>query len=138
MQLVVYDDELGRCLGFDKSYFSAKKYYSEAIKYALTCAHAPKFSAAPKTLYLYSDIIECERVGDSMSPLLRAMPIEGLYKDRENDETVSHTFQHVYYKRVNKSHITSIELHMADDEGKAIAFDSGVAIAVLHFRKVSL
>ncbi len=104
------------------------------MKYVFVCPNPPLLKT-PSSLYVYTDIIDLERVGDTMAPLLRTIPIEDTTKD---SMLVSHTFHRVYYKRVNRNTISSILMELHDDRGDEIKFESGLVIAVLHFRKVSI
>ncbi len=107
-------------------------YLSREVNFVFVCPNPPDLKV-PSSLYVYTDIIDLERVGDALAPLLRAIPI-----DDTLNMTMSHTFHRVYYKRVNRNMISSILIELHDDRGDEIKFDSGLVIAVLHFRKVSI
>ncbi len=84
-------------------------------------------------LYLYSDVVEDELVGDSKVPLLRTVPISG-----KRGDMVNINFPRPFFKPVTKGYINSIEIEIKDDTGKNISFNSGKVICVLHFRKCCL
>ncbi len=84
-------------------------------------------------LYVYSDIVEDEQVGDTRAPLLRTVHIGGSV-----GQTVNKEFERPYYKPVRKQYINSILVEIKDDTGRDIEFTSGKVICVLHFRRRGL
>lgn len=99
----------------------------------VTSPHAALPSAGFHTMYVYSDIVEQQMVGDEQAPLLRVLPIE----DQRSAETfVSKTFSKIYYVPVEKKRITEIELVTMDDSGRQVGFDYGKVVIVLHFRRI--
>jgi hypothetical protein len=94
---------------------------------------APAFLSQTSSLYIYSDIVESERVGDAIVPLLRAVAVSG-----EHGKMVSHLYERVYYKRVTRSLIDSIQIQISDDTGANVDFTSGKVACVLHFKKCSI
>ena len=65
------------------------------------------------TLYVYTNIVESRIVGDTLAPLLRALPISGRHGDR-----VSARFTNVHYVPLLYSHFNSIEVDIRDDMGR--------------------
>ncbi len=138
VRFTVYNDELGTALGFSDKEFGTKGYFSENIKVLYTAPNPPVFKV-PTSIYVYTDIVVPERVGDVMASLLRAVPVQDSSKDdADNIDQVNHTFQRVYYKKVNRNSISSILIEMYEECGKELKFESGVSSVVLHFRKVSI
>ena len=82
-------------------------------------------------LFVYTDIIEHQLVGDSYSPLLRTVSV--------TDDDVSHnvtvTFHDIHYCNVQRSNINNIHIRLCDHYGTDISFRSGRVIAKLHFRR---
>ena len=124
--LVIYSkDEIGPLFGFPKPKPGAhmKDYKFDRILKAPIAPTLYNF----KALYVYSDIVEQERVGHDLVQLLRAVPI------REYKEYT--IFDKPYYKSITKSVISTIEMQVNDDTGALIDFSGGKVLCVLHFRR---
>ena len=85
------------------------------------------------TLWVYSDIIEHQLVGDSSVPLLRTVPTT---RD-VSDEYVSWHYNHPDYVRVSKKHINTITIDIRSNAGEKVVFRSGKVLCKLHFRRRS-
>jgi hypothetical protein len=72
------------------------------------------------SLWLYSNIIQNQQVGDSKVPLLGIIPFQGLTTDR-----VHYTVNPVHFQALNRSHISEIAIQIVDDRGKRIPFVTG-------------
>ena len=90
----------------------------------------PPLSNLTNSLYIYSDIIDNDLVGDALVPLLRTVNVAD-----EAGAIVHKSFDLNYYKRVIRSFIPSIEIQINSETGTLVNFDSGEVICVLHFRK---
>ena len=84
------------------------------------------------TLYVYTNIVESRIVGDTLAPLLRALPISGRHGDR-----VSARFTNVHYVPLLYSHFNSIDVDIRDDMGRRVPFEYGRVTVTLHFRRRS-
>ena len=84
-------------------------------------------------LYVYSDAVSPDQVGDVKVQLLRTVHIDG-----KMGQIVCKEFQRPYYKPVDKQYINKILIEVKDDTGKDIDFTSGKIICVLHFRRCGL
>ena len=82
------------------------------------------------TLYLYTDIVESRIVGDTLAPLLRALPISGRHGDRVSDR-----FTNVHYVPLLCSNFNSIEVDIRNDMGRRVPFEYGRVTVTLHFRR---
>jgi hypothetical protein len=92
LYLLTYNDELGHILGFRETDMK-DGYCKTQITYKLNGPRASVFPHKPSIIYIYSDIIECERVGDSMSPLLRAVALTGRpNEEKDGSEMVFHVY----------------------------------------------
>jgi hypothetical protein len=100
------------------------------LDHDLICDNAPILDSL-SSLYIYTDIIEEENVGDSLVPLLRAINVTG-----KTGERVHEVFERVYYKRVNRNLIQSMEIQLNKPTGEDVNFAFGSVICILHFRKV--
>jgi hypothetical protein len=85
-----------------------------------------------KSLFIYTDIIDNDLVGDALVPLLRTVDILD-----DLDVIVHKAFDLSYYKRVIPSLLPSIEIQVNSETGALVNFESGEVICLLHFRKVS-
>ena len=61
------------------------------------------------TRYVYTDVVEYRTVGDSVAPLLRALPVGG-----SHGATVSDRFTNIHYVPLLYSHFKSIEINIRD------------------------
>ena len=129
--LVMYktSEELHRVLGFTTSSLDV---VMEQVPYQ-TQSTKPQMKFNTPALYVYSDIIGDELVGDAKVPLLRAVPIDG-----EMGDFVHKEFIRPYYKSVNKGYINSILIEVKDDTGQDMQFTIGKVICTLHFRRCGL
>ena len=82
------------------------------------------------TIYVYTDVVESRIVGDSLTPLLRALPISGCHGD-----TVSDRFTNIHYVPLMYSNCHSIEVDIKDDTGRRVPFEYGRVTVTLHFRR---
>lgn len=83
-------------------------------------------------IFLYSDVIENNTVGDKKVPLLRAITLD---PSRGSTQTVS--FQHLIYQPVACSSFKQITVYLRDHIGIAIPFERGQVTVVLAFRPIS-
>lgn len=115
------DDPLGR-----------EDYHAEADFTTSVNTYAPyqaDINAGLYTIYVYTDIIQYQAVGDSHVPLLRCVHISG-----ENKETVSVRYDKPHYVPVNKELITDIVVELKDDHNCEIPFSYGKVVVKLHFK----
>ena len=124
-----HKDSLYSLLGLEPV-SATQKYKHVELKNAFEVPHSPKLDMAT-TIYIYTDIIDDENVGDALVPLLRAIDVIG-----DKGETVNELFQRVYYKHVNRNNIQSIEIQLNSSTGDPIKFGAGNVICVLHFRRM--
>ena len=82
------------------------------------------------TLYIYTDIIEHQYVGQNRMPLLRNIVIDY----NTNQRTTWTHYDVPHYIKVNKTEISSILIDIRDEYGNKILFDNGSLIIKLHFR----
>ena len=82
------------------------------------------------TIYVYTDVVESRMVGDSIAPLLRALPVGGIH-----GATVSDRFTNIHYVPLLYSHFKSIEMDIRDDTGRRVPFEYGRVTVTLHFRR---
>ena len=84
------------------------------------------------SIYIYTDIIKYQFVGDVKVPLLGVLPVQGL-----DGEKQYWSFNPPYYIPVAMSTLSSVNIHLADDKGDEIPFFGDCkVVARLHFRRV--
>ena len=127
LEVVYYkQDEAARILGLPNitTPFSARM-VSDKFEFP----NAPSLNLV-KTLYVYSDVIDCDLVGDSLVPMLRTVDVSG-----EHGEIVQRSFDRPYFKRLIKNTITDIEIQLNSETGADVKFESGNTMCILNFRK---
>jgi hypothetical protein len=82
------------------------------------------------TMFIYSDIVQHQLVGDVNVPLLRTIPVTG-----ENGDVIVHAFDNIHYMGLARSTFQEIEVVITDDIGMKVPFEQGRVIVKLHFRK---
>ncbi len=80
-------------------------------------------------LFIYTDIIQYQPIGDSYSPLLSVVNVKGGFGD-----VVSLRYNTVHYVRVSKSYIKTIHIEIKTDRNRCVDFVYGKAILKLHFK----
>ena len=114
---------LGVQLGFGGGVFLMNKTEGQAVVDL-------KFRA--QTVYVYSDIVKHNIVGDKRAPLLRVVNINPLLGD-----TQTVTFQPLMYQPVSKSSFRQIAIYLRDSTGRPIPFERGAVTVVLAFKPIS-
>ena len=120
--------DIGRCLGFDeKSMLDNTESYKErnVISYYLASTENMY-----KGIYVYTDIIENQFVGDVRVPLLRVVPVTSQYGD-----VCCIKYDKPYFVPLSRSTIQTIEVNLKDDTGNFISFEAGKSIVTLQFRR---
>lgn len=86
-------------------------------------------------LYVYCDLVKARHVGDTLSPLLRTVPIS-LRRSRD-DATETQYFNPVNHLPLEKHHFKTIEIDIRDDSGHPVPFESGKVLVTLVFRRIA-
>lgn len=88
----------------------------------------------PHQIFVYTDIIQPQIVGDVMTSLLRVVPMDptlyiyGAYK--------MNTFSPAHYLTVMKREFDIIEIDIRTSIGEKVPFEFGTACVKLHFKRV--
>ena len=98
--------------------------------YRKEAEHVVQMDQGFDTIYVYTDVVESRIVGDSVAPLLRALPVGG-----SHGETVSDRFTNIHYVPLLYSQFKSIEIDIRDDTGRRVPFEYGRVTVTLHFRR---
>ena len=122
---VIFDDVLRDIFGFDKNiYFGPKSYTASGVFSLKRCI---------QYLYIYSNITNYIRIGNTESPLLAVIPFsieksgKALLKEK--------IFQTPMYIPVSQERISQIDIGIYDGTGNLIPFVEGAVTTLrLHFR----
>jgi hypothetical protein len=114
---------LKNILGFDTIHFT--KGLSVGQNHA-------DIDAGMTAIYVYSDIVQNQFVGDTLVPLLRVVPIRGADKNVYRGEE----FLHPRYLPTKRETTSVMEFNLRTDTGKVISFKTGKVVLTLHFRKL--
>ena len=79
-------------------------------------------------LYVYSDIVQAQLVGDALVPLLRIVPVEG-----DDGQRVSKSFERPHYLPVSRREFETIEVNIKRDTGESVSFELAKVLLTLHF-----
>lgn len=82
------------------------------------------------SLYIYTDIVEAQMVGDSQVPLIRVVPVE-----TTATEIVMKTFLSPQYIPVSRKQFSTIEINIRLHTGELAPFADGHLLVTLHFRQ---
>lgn len=119
----IYGDQKNLLAGrFYDAYFGVGQHIAK---------NQPKIGGDIYQMYVYSDIVQSQIVGDSLVPLLRIINLEG-----KKEEVVNQRFR-PYYKTVGKLDFDTITIQLCDEFGEELLFKKGECIITLHFRKIS-
>lgn len=98
----------------------------------VTVSDAPSdVHSGVSSFFVYTDIVEYQRVGDSHVPLLRVVRIGA----RRAGEHMTVTYNSPHYVPVRAKHISTIKIDLRTDLGEIIPFQAGKVIVKLHFRQ---
>ena len=111
-------------------FLSPKETPDGPYTYRKEAEHVVQMDQGFDTIYVYTDVVESRIVGDSVAPLLRALPVGG-----RHGETVSDRFTNIHYVPLLYSHFKSIEMDIRDDTGRRVPFEYGRVTVTLHFRR---
>jgi hypothetical protein len=87
---------------------------------------------AVDSLYIYTDIIRNQLIGDRSAPLLRVCSVKGL-----PGQNVEESFVQPQYCEVTKKDISEITIEIRTGSGHLVPFDYGTVRCILHFRQKS-
>ncbi|GFX23511.1 uncharacterized protein TNCV_3769851 [Trichonephila clavipes] len=80
-------------------------------------------------IYVYSDLVEPQIVGDVQAPLLKIVKVEG-----KDGEVVNAHYTRPHYVPVIRRHFQTVEMVLRLHSGELVPFERGRVIAVLHVR----
>ena len=77
-------------------------------------------------LFVYTNLVQARLVGDTQSPLLRAIPVYGNYGD------ATHEFKHIHYTEAAVFNSDIVEFNRRTDTGELAPFVNGKVLLTLH------
>ncbi|MCP4473330.1 MAG: hypothetical protein GY821_01905 [Gammaproteobacteria bacterium] len=96
----------------------------------IIATNPPNFDDSLASMYVYTDIIESQFVGDVLVPLLKIVPVQN-----SADGVVCVEYPNIHYVNVLHRKFDSVEMGIKTDTGVLFPFISGKLIVKLHFRK---
>jgi hypothetical protein len=88
----------------------------------------------PQQLFIYTDIIQHQRVGSSFEKILRIVPVDTTnYRDGALKGV---NFTKINYLPLCSENIYSVNVNIKDRSNFPISFQSGTSTVTLHFRKI--
>jgi len=87
----------------------------------------------PQQVFVYTDLIQPQYVGDTKAPLLRIVAMS----DTNHGKVQTITFQNVHYLPLSKLSFDTIEILLKDHAGRNLPFASGTLTVTLHFTRLS-
>lgn len=88
----------------------------------------------PTQMYVYTDIVEPQHVGDVLAPLLRIVNIDNTQYVFGNQ--IANIFTHPHYIPLLRKEFQQVEIDIRDDLGYYLPFMQGSLNVKLHFRKI--
>jgi hypothetical protein len=113
--------DIAKCLGFNQERILDMSATSDTIATTNHMYHS---------VYVYTDIIANQSVGNYKVPLLRVIPITSSHG---NVSCVKYDKPH--FLPLSRSRVQTIEINLRDDTGEFISFEAGKAIVTLVFRR---
>lgn len=117
-------------LGFRRNKFQWDE-KSELPQGSIVAELEPDLEAGLRTIFVYTDIIKSQLVGNDQLPLIRIITP----KSAAHGDTIQESFNPIYYFGIARRSIQSINIRLADEHGDNIPFEFGNVIVKLHLRK---
>ena len=119
--LVLLNGDIAAALGFDQDTDITKKTVSPYVA---------DVNGGFSNMYLYTNVVDAQFVGDVKVPLLRIVNTEGKY-----GENVNVSFRNLQYVPLKVKSFEMIEIDIKDDKNENVSFGFGKSIVTLHFRQ---
>lgn len=121
---IEFEDTLRDILAFDANRFKGKGIYSASDTMSLT--------RRIRFLYIYSNVSNDIRIGDTEAPLLGIAP----FRIKSCRTLTEKVFKNPMYIPVRCDHMSQIDISIYDDAGKRIPFIKDMSTSLrLHFRQ---
>ncbi len=117
------DPALASLFGFEKSTLSSGRRIKASFPFDVRNSYY--------SVYIYTDVIKPQLVGDSRSKLLQVLPAP-----QRTNAIISHTFNPIEYVPLEQLQFNQIAIDIRNGSGDLIPFRSGHSIVKLHFRPI--
>ena len=128
---VHFGSDIARLLGFPSD--NLIKSIDENVVSEVSPYHATP-TGGLSTVYVYTDIIKQQIVGETTTPLLRIIN----WNHSSNEDNTALSFEKLYFVPLKNTQFDAINILLMDDTGKEIEFEYGKVVVVLEFRKIHL
>lgn len=115
------DDNLSYVLGFTTRGRTLTGYVKADRAVALNWA---------PVIYVYTDIIESQIIGNTHAPLLEVIPVQGNFGD-----IVQYSPRHLRFIPLRTNNLSTINIELKDSFGDPVAFNGGLVVLQLQFRR---
>jgi len=122
---VTFTERVAAILGIDEKY----NVYAGKTK-TIKAKQSPIFELGCRKIYIYTDIVQDQRVGDQVAPLLRVTDYTGTENQLEIKD-----FNHLHYINLKKNNIDSIQIYLRTEIGEDLPLTFGTVTCSLHFRE---
>ena len=127
---VALSEHLGHMLGLESNYIKTAGSGKKSKWYLEKAIYSPSMKVGCESLYVYTDLIEPQLVGNTYAPLLKIVHVEGKFGN-----SIEKVFYNRHYIPVCVKTFGQIHVDIKDSANQYIEFDSGKCILTLHFRK---
>jgi len=124
VEYVELDDRLRHALGFGEARIMNSAHMGA---YTVDC------SAGLSSLFVYCSLIEPQYVGDSLTQLLKVIPVRG-----EADTVQSIDFPMIHYYNLLCNRFSDVSISVKSSDGQTVPFNYGQIIVKLHLRRKKL
>ena len=123
---IKFGKDIARLLGF-----SSKTWIAGGKNKIKSPYHATIYGGLT-TLYVYTDIIQEQFVGETAVPILRIVNWDHEVKK----DNTSITFDRLYYSPLKNTNFDTIQIFIMDDTGTEVEFEYGKVVIVLEFKEM--
>ncbi|KAK2726905.1 hypothetical protein QYM36_007675 [Artemia franciscana] len=82
------------------------------------------------SIFVYTDIVQRSRIGNTSSPILRILP-----RKTTNEEVISYSFQPLIYLDMSRQNIEIVHFSLRTEKNNIIPFNRGLISLTVEFRK---
>ncbi len=130
---IVWSTNLKQLLGMgdDATSFTPPKPNDKIPPILLIGSRVAPLNQILNSLYIYTDIVENQFVGDTLAPLLRIVPLI----QSSSEGNIVKEYNNIHYINLLKKSLSSIQITIKTDTGDDFPFVGGKVVVKLHFRK---
>lgn len=121
------NSDIAKCLGFKPT----RRIINEPGKVRISSDSMFNVDRMYDSIYVYTDIIENQVVGNYKVPLLRVVPVKSKF-----GETDWVHYDKPHFLKLSREGIDNIEVNIRDDTGELISFETGKVVITLVFERI--